>query len=85
MGSNYQRNYDNGQKGGDEGILHDEISSINFRVYSSDELVQLSACHVNSASSFDALHHPTPGKIFKIKNFRVIFAHIFYCSLNFEL
>ncbi len=63
MGSNYQR-YNFEQKNGEDGILHDEISSINFRVYSAKELKELSTCHVTSPRSFDYLHHPIPGKNF---------------------
>ena len=63
MGSNYQR-YNFEQKNGDDGILHEEISSLNFRVYASKELKELSTCHVTSPRSFDYLHHPIPGKIF---------------------
>jgi hypothetical protein len=29
------------------------------------------------------LHHPTPGEILKIKNFRVFFVHIFLLLIKF--
>jgi hypothetical protein len=60
MGSSYQR-YDT-QKPGEDGIIHDEITAIDFRVYSSEELKKLSVCHVTCPKSFDYLHHPIPSK-----------------------
>jgi hypothetical protein len=44
-------------------VLHDEITSLQFRVFSKAEILDLSVCHVTSPRSFDSLQHPIPGKI----------------------
>jgi len=54
--SSYQNHLDT-----EDAILHDEITDIQFRVFSSSEILGLSVCHVTSPRSFDVLQHPIPG------------------------
>lgn len=78
MGSQYQRQ-DFAMKPGEDGIIHDEITAINFRVYSSDELKQLSTCHVTSPKSFDYLHHPIPSNFFSLFIVVDVLVYVFAC------
>ena len=67
--------YDYGQKVGDDGILHDDISAINIRVYSAEELKSLSTCNVVNPKSFDYVHNPIPSKNITFDFWLLLYKH----------
>ena len=66
MGS-FRRNRSEFGKDFESSAIHEELSSITFRPYSSNEIKQLSACHVYNPNSFNQLGHPLPNGLYDLK------------------
>ena len=66
MGS-FRRNRSEFGKDFESSAIHEELSSITFRPYSSNEIKQLSACHVFNPNSFNQLGHPIPNGLYDLK------------------